>query len=43
MLNAPEAMTSVRHDQSPWSVRTKYPVSVRRTDVTVVRVAPVPE
>ena len=28
MLQAPEASTTVRHRQSPWSVRTRYPVSV---------------
>ena len=36
MLQAPEAMTSVLHDQTPPSVRTKYPVSLRHTDFTVV-------
>jgi hypothetical protein len=36
MLQAPDAMTSVRHRQSPWSVRTRYPASVPRIDTTVV-------
>jgi len=38
-LHAPEATTTARHSQSPWSVRTRYPVSVLRTDVTVVWVS----
>ena len=36
MLQAPDASTSVRHRQSPWSVRTRYPAPSRRTEVTVV-------
>src|SRR5882724_7363166 len=35
-LQAPEASTTDRHRQSPRSVRTRYPASVPRTDVTVV-------
>src|SRR5262245_15224107 len=36
MLPPPEARTTARHRQSPCSVRTRYPDSVLRTDVTVV-------
>src|SRR6202795_1992579 len=35
-LNAPVARTTVAQHHSPWSVVTRYPSSVRRTDVTVV-------
>src|SRR5580700_3779194 len=35
-LNAPVARTTVWHRHSPWSVVTWYPLSVRRTDVTLV-------
>ena len=38
-LHAPDAMTTARHSQSSWSVRTRYPASVLRTDVTVVLVS----
>ena len=38
MLNAPDASTTVRQSHTPWSVVTRYPPSVRRTDVTVVPV-----
>src|SRR5882672_8646379 len=37
-LHAPEASTTARHRQSPRSVRTRYPASVLRTEVTVVLV-----
>src|SRR3954454_12444923 len=36
MLHAREASTNALHRQSPRSVRTRYPVPVLRTDVTVV-------
>ena len=36
MLQAPEAMTTVRQCQSPRSVRTRYPAPSLRTEVTVV-------
>ena len=35
-LNAPVARTTVGHRHSPWSVTTRYPSSVRLTEVTVV-------
>jgi hypothetical protein len=35
-LHAPEASTTVRQRQSPRFVRTRYPASALRTDVTVV-------
>src|SRR3977135_1534657 len=38
MLHAPEASITARHCQSPRSVRTRYPASVLRTDVTAERV-----
>jgi hypothetical protein len=37
-LQAPLATTTVRHRISPWFVVTRYPSSVRLTDVTSVPV-----